>query len=150
MINFVSGNIFDSTAEALVNAVNCQGISGAGIALAFKERFPNEQGVYEAHCALGRMYPGDVLYVRAVEHADIMYAATKLKFWHKSNLMDVNDCIVNIAHHVVDLNLHHVACPMLGCGLGGLDPYDVTQLFYGNANRFEGRVLDVYKREGAR
>lgn len=36
MIHFrESGNIFDSGAQIIVNPVNCQGIMGAGLALAF-------------------------------------------------------------------------------------------------------------------
>jgi O-acetyl-ADP-ribose deacetylase (regulator of RNase III) len=37
MIHFVKGNIFESDAEALVNAVNTVGVMGKGIALEFKK-----------------------------------------------------------------------------------------------------------------
>ena len=38
MIEFTTGNIFESDAEALVNAVNCVGVMGRGIALQFKNK----------------------------------------------------------------------------------------------------------------
>ena len=41
MIQLIKGNLFDSDAQALVNTVNTEGVMGKGIALQFKERFPD-------------------------------------------------------------------------------------------------------------
>ena len=41
MIYFKDGDIFKDTSEAIVNAVNCVGVMGKGIALKFKEKYPN-------------------------------------------------------------------------------------------------------------
>jgi len=40
MISFTQGNLLDSNVEAVVNTVNTVGIMGKGIALMFKEKFP--------------------------------------------------------------------------------------------------------------
>ena len=40
MIEFVSGDFFEYDADIMVNTVNCVGVMGAGVALAFKKRFP--------------------------------------------------------------------------------------------------------------
>ena len=37
-IVFKQGNLFESSDEAIVNAVNCVGVMGKGIALQFKEK----------------------------------------------------------------------------------------------------------------
>lgn len=37
MIHYVSGNIFDSPAQTLVNPVNTVGVMGKGLALEFKK-----------------------------------------------------------------------------------------------------------------
>lgn len=34
------GNIFDTKADVICNAVNCIGVMGAGIAKAFADKFP--------------------------------------------------------------------------------------------------------------
>lgn len=39
-IKILIGNIFESEAQTLVNAVNCVGVMGKGIALEFKKQFP--------------------------------------------------------------------------------------------------------------
>ena len=59
MIRYVGeGDIFASRAQALVNPVNCTGVMGAGLALAFKRRFPRcfrqDKAAYEA----GQLRPG--------------------------------------------------------------------------------------------
>ena len=46
MIEYVRDDLLAARSEALVNAVNCVGAMGRGIALAFKRRFPdNYKGV---------------------------------------------------------------------------------------------------------
>ena len=41
MIHTVQGDIFNAKTEAIVNPVNCVGVMGKGLALAFKQRYPN-------------------------------------------------------------------------------------------------------------
>jgi ADP-ribose 1''-phosphate phosphatase len=50
-ISYVSGDLFSAPAGSiLVHACNTKGSWGAGIALAFKQRFPDAFKVYRAHC----------------------------------------------------------------------------------------------------
>ena len=58
MIEFKSGDILQADAEALVNTVNCVGIMGRGIALQFKNNFPENFKAYEAVCARDELRPG--------------------------------------------------------------------------------------------
>ena len=46
MIVFKKGNLFDTRCSSLVNTVNCVGVMGKGIALEFKNRFPE---MFEAY-----------------------------------------------------------------------------------------------------
>ena len=41
MIKYRKGDLLAEDAEALVNAVNCVGVMGKGIALQFKKAFPD-------------------------------------------------------------------------------------------------------------
>ena len=52
MITFTTGNLLESDAEALVNTVNTVGVMGKGVALMFKEAFPENFEAYERACAL--------------------------------------------------------------------------------------------------
>jgi len=60
MIKYITGNIFESEAEALVNTVNTDGVMGKGIALQFKKMFPGNFKAYSEACknneiAIGKM-----------------------------------------------------------------------------------------------
>src|ERR1035441_7666514 len=46
MMKFLQGNLFDAPTEALVNTVNTVGVMGKGIALMFKEAFPDNFRAY--------------------------------------------------------------------------------------------------------
>jgi O-acetyl-ADP-ribose deacetylase (regulator of RNase III) len=51
MTKETSGNLFQSNAEALINAVNCVGVMGKGIALQFKQKFSAEYFIsYKLAC----------------------------------------------------------------------------------------------------
>jgi O-acetyl-ADP-ribose deacetylase (regulator of RNase III) len=50
MIEYKKGNILREDVEALVNTVNCVGIMGRGIALQFKNAFPENFKSYAAAC----------------------------------------------------------------------------------------------------
>ena len=64
MIRYITGNILDSDAQALINTVNTIGIMGKGIALQFKKVFPNNFKAYEEACKRGTMIIGKLLVVR--------------------------------------------------------------------------------------
>ena len=53
MVKYVTGDLLAADSEALVNSVNCVGVMGRGVALAFKRRFPDNFKAYKAACAIG-------------------------------------------------------------------------------------------------
>ena len=58
MIEYKTGDIFAEDVEALVNSVNCMGIMGRGIALQFKNVFPENFKAYAAACKRKEVQPG--------------------------------------------------------------------------------------------
>jgi O-acetyl-ADP-ribose deacetylase (regulator of RNase III) len=58
MIEFQRGNLLEAKAEALVNTVNCVGVMGKGIALQFKQAFPENFKQYKKACDAGDVQPG--------------------------------------------------------------------------------------------
>lgn len=61
MIEYVRGNLLKSSAQVLVNTVNTVGIMGAGIALQFKEQYPEMFQKYQILCKkklldIGKLY----------------------------------------------------------------------------------------------
>lgn len=124
MIYHVGGNLLNyaDRVDALVNPVNCEGVSGKGLALAFAKAYKQSQRTYELACKQGKLKPGEVLSLPGglLGPKIIMYAATKDKWAGLSRLPWVEDCINGLIEEVARLKITSIAVPALGCGLGGL------------------------------
>jgi O-acetyl-ADP-ribose deacetylase (regulator of RNase III) len=59
-IRLVRGNLLEADVEALVNTVNTVGVMGKGIALMFKEAFPENFEQYAEACKQGRVTVGQI------------------------------------------------------------------------------------------
>ncbi len=133
-IVYKTGSIFDSTARYLVNPVNCVGVSGAGLAKQFKEKFPKPTRYYEQLCKFEKMLAspgGCVVYDKYFENPGIIYAFTKQHYKDKSTLEIVESCLKRIAVRTSNCayDMATVAIPKLGCGCGGLKWEDVKPLY---------------------
>ena len=60
MITFTQGNLLEARTEVLVNTVNTVGVMGKGIALMFKERFPENYRRYPAACKVKSVRTGQM------------------------------------------------------------------------------------------
>ncbi len=57
-IQYQTGDIFESKAQVIVNTVNCQGVMGKGLALAFKQKYPAMFKAYQQDCKTGKLRIG--------------------------------------------------------------------------------------------
>lgn len=122
-LEFVKADIFGLSAEALVNPVNCVGTSGAGLAKAFKTRFPENQTVYEQVCKIDGLTPGGLLAVDLESGSRprwILNVPTKRHWKEKSDYDTVCNGMLAIVDWLVDNPVETIAVPALGCGYGGL------------------------------
>ena len=60
MIRYTQGNLLDAEADALINTVNTVGVMGKGIALQFKEAFPENYAAYADACKQGKVRVGEM------------------------------------------------------------------------------------------
>src|SRR5690349_10835750 len=93
MIEFKTGDILLVDAEALVNTVNCVGIMGRGVALAFKKAFPENFKAYATACSRqevqpGRMFVFETNYVGNPKY--IINFPTKRHWKGKSRMEDID------------------------------------------------------------
>ena len=120
MIAFKDGDIFDSSAECLVNTVNCEGFMGKGIAYQFKEKFPENNKNYVFACKTKSLTVGDILFF-SEKGKIIANFPTKDKWREKSQYSYIKEGLENLARGVESRNIASIAIPPLGCGNGGLD-----------------------------
>jgi O-acetyl-ADP-ribose deacetylase (regulator of RNase III) len=124
MIEYVSGNILDADAEALVNTVNCVGIMGRGMALQFKDRFRENFSAYKRACDRkelqpGRMFVFETGYVTNPKY--IINFPTKRHWRGKSRIEDIESGLEALVQEILKRRIGSIAIPPLGSGLGGLD-----------------------------
>ncbi len=131
MVEFRQGDILKTDAEALVNTVNCVGIMGRGVALQFKNAFPENFKAYETACSLGLVQPGRMFVheTRAVTNPKYIINFPTKRHWRgASRLSDIDSGLLALAEEVRKRNIRSIAIPPLGSGLGGLNWADVRAL----------------------
>lgn len=128
MIEPTTGDILAADAEALVNTVNCVGIMGRGIALQFRNAFPDNFKAYEAVCKRNELHPGKMFIFRTGQLTNPRYIInfpTKRHWKGKSRLADIESGLTALVAEIRRLGIRSIAIPPLGCGQGGLDWADV-------------------------
>ena len=141
MIHFVNGNIFESKATALVNAVNTVGVMGKGIALEFKNRYPENCKIYKTTCDNGELKTGTVLAVKESDGKMIINFPTKAHWKDASKYEYIKDGLKAMKHKMEEQDLKSIAMPALGCGLGGLKWKIVKGLI---ENELSSTNADIY------
>jgi len=124
VIEFVKGNLLKADAEALVNTVNCVGVMGKGIALQFKQAYPQNFKEYERACRMEEVQPGKMFTVETnsfVNPKFIINFPTKRHWKGKSQIEDIKSGLKALINQIKELNINSIAIPPLGCGNGGLD-----------------------------
>ncbi len=127
MISYVQGNLFESPAQTLVNTVNTVGAMGKGIALQFKEYFPEMFDEYHQLCLDGKLKIGTLHYFQT-RHKKILNFPTKQDWRRPSKLEYIEAGLDTFVRSYADAGVHSVAFPPLGCGNGELDYADVRPL----------------------
>jgi O-acetyl-ADP-ribose deacetylase (regulator of RNase III) len=123
MIRFTGGNLLDAQAEALVNTVNTVGVMGKGIALMFREAFPENFRIYEAACKREEVTVGKMLVTENHALAGPRYIInfpTKKHWIHPSRMEWIHAGLQDLVRVIREKNIRSIALPPLGCGNGGL------------------------------
>jgi O-acetyl-ADP-ribose deacetylase (regulator of RNase III) len=124
MIRYTQGNLFDAQVDALVNTVNTVGVMGKGVALQFKERFPENFTAYAAACKRGEIEIGRMFVTetrRLTGPRWIVNFPTKKDWRHPSKMEYVRAGLVDLVRVTRELPIRSIAVPPLGAGSGGLD-----------------------------
>lgn len=152
MIRYVTGDIFETDAAALVNTVNTVGVMGKGIALQSKRRFPDNYEAYRRACEAGDVTPGKMFVWRSDQLGNpqwIINFPTKRHWKGKSRLEDIEAGLRDLRRQISALRIESIAVPPLGCGNGGLDWSRVRPLIARALQDLDGVEVEVYEPAGA-
>lgn len=124
MITYTQGNLLEADTEALVNTVNTVGVMGKGIALMFKERFPENFRLYAAACKAGEVKTGRIYATEVHELGGprwIINFPTKQHWRAPSQMAWVVEGLEDLRRFLVEQQVKSIAIPPLGAGNGGLN-----------------------------
>jgi O-acetyl-ADP-ribose deacetylase (regulator of RNase III) len=145
MIHFKEGNILDSSAQALVNTVNTMGVMGKGIALQFKNQFPNNYKLYKDVCANKELKVGQLLITEEDSLLGgkkvIINFPTKTNWRLPSEYEYISKGLVELKKIIIEKGIESIAIPPLGAGNGGLDWQKVKQMIIEALNELD---CDIY------
>lgn len=129
MIEYKMGNILKESAEALINTVNCVGVMGRGVALQFKNKFPENFKAYADACKKEEVQPGRMFVFKTGQLHNPHYIInfpTKRHWRGKSRMEDIETGLLDLVETVKKYSIKSIAIPPLGSGLGGL-PWPVVR-----------------------
>lgn len=125
MIHYEIGNLLDSAAEALVNTVNTDGIMGKGIALQFKNMFPNNFKIYAKACENKEIGIGKLLVTEEESLLGgkkiIINFPTKTSWRKPAEYSYIEEGLKDLVNIIQERKIKSIAIPPLGAGNGGLD-----------------------------
>lgn len=121
MINYTSGDLFNSNCPVLVNTVNCEAVMGAGVALEFRNRHPSLFDDYRKACRLGQVRPGKLhVWSNLTETLTVINFPTKLSWRNPSEYSYIESGLVALRAYLEARPGTRIAMPPLGCGNGRL------------------------------
>jgi len=124
MLKEVIGNLLEANAEALVNTVNTVGVMGKGIALQFRQAFPENYQAYQKACKHNEVKPGHMFVYKTgllTNPRFIINFPTKRHWMEKARMEDIKSGLRDLMAIIKREGIRSVAVPPLGCGSGGLD-----------------------------
>jgi O-acetyl-ADP-ribose deacetylase (regulator of RNase III) len=124
MINYITGNILDSKAQAIVNTINTMGVMGKGIALQFKKAYPNNYKSYSLACKnkeveVGKMFLTTDSNISSGEKIIINFP-TKQNWRKPSEYIYIENGLDDLIDVIKQKQIESIAIPPLGAGNGGL------------------------------
>lgn len=148
MIKYITGDILESSADALVNTVNTVGVMGKGIALQFKKAYRNNFADYAEACKRKEIEIGKLFVTKDSNLSSgekyIINFPTK-KDWRKpSEYTYVESGLDDLIRVLEEKNIKSVAIPPLGAGNGGLEWEKVKRIIENKLQDLDVEII-VYE-----
>lgn len=147
MITYTQGNLLDAPVEALVNTVNTVGVMGKGIALMFKERFPDNMKAYAHACKQKQVMTGKMFITETGELMGprwIVNFPTKQHWRADSRMAWIEDGLQDLRRFLIEKKVRSIAIP-LGAGNGGLNWPDVRARIESTLGDLQDTEILIYE-----
>ena len=139
-ITYKVGNIFESMADILINPINTKGVMGKGLALQFKNGYPEMFKQYKNLCSQNKLKPGGKLFIYERNNKFVVNYPTKIDYRNPSSVKIIGSSIDQLKNFLKKHPQKTVAIPPLGCGLGGLT-YDKVYPIIHKLNNLPNKII---------
>jgi O-acetyl-ADP-ribose deacetylase (regulator of RNase III) len=140
MLIYRRTSLLESSAQTLVNTVNCVGVMGKGLAHAFKEREPQMYAAYKRICDQHLLVPGKLWLWRG-SPSWVLNFPTKQHWRQPSKLEWVEAGLDKFVSAYESQGITEISFPKLGCGNGNLEWEEVRPVM----ERYLGKLpIKVY------
>jgi O-acetyl-ADP-ribose deacetylase (regulator of RNase III) len=122
-VEFVTGDLFRNRFGAEALAQGCKGSMGAGIAVGFKQRYPEMFEEYRRRCkAKPREFnTGDVFLWTEAGKPSVFNLATQEDYWRSRATYPVLEAVLaDMRRRADEARITTIAMPRIGAGYGGL------------------------------
>lgn len=128
---------------------NCAGAMGKGIALQFKEKYPEMYLEYKNLCKHKQFSLGDI-FIYNYGNGVVFNLGTQTTWKTKADISAVEKTLIKMFTHAVQHNIYKIALPRIGAGLGGLDWNNVKSIIDKVAKKYPSvdlMVVENYKKD---
>ena len=140
---FLKGDMFatqpelnGTVIEAYCHGSNCIGVMGAGVALLFKRKYPAMYKEYHERCIKGEFFGGDCMtYNKPKLYKQVIFNMfSQEKPGPNASYEWLQKSFQKMVVSAKLLGITKIAMPLIGAGIGGLDPEKVKEMFqkFGN------------------
>lgn len=118
-LKIITGNIFTTNCQTIVNAINCVGVMGAGIALECRLRYPDMHERYIELCNENLINIG-LLWIYKSPGKWILNFPTKKHWKYPSKKEYLHSGLKNFVSTYKERGVESIAFPLLGADKGGI------------------------------
>lgn len=148
-IQYVSGDLFKNrfAVDAYAHGCNCQGSMGSGIAVSFKQLYPD---MFEEYRRLCKSSPrqfnlGDAFLWKKDDKPAVFNLGTQEGYWHsRASYEAIEAALQNMKLQADKIGIHSIGLPRIGTGYGGLSWKKVRAIIEQVFEEWSGTVF-VYE-----
>ncbi len=147
MVKFIEyGDIFAlDGVNSFAHGCNCAGAMGRGIAVQFKEKFPQMYHEYKEMCRNGLFRPGDVFdYNFGIGY--VYNLGTQESWRTRAKIEYIEEALTRMIELAKLAGVTDIAMPAIGAGLGGLDWGRVKEVIETVADKSRSVTLHVVEK----
>lgn len=151
MINYIKQDITTVHQGVVAHGCNCQGVMGAGVALAIRMTWPKAYNLYTRLCQESKpedlLGVGQVVQVASQSNPNLYVANlfTQLSYGSDGKQYASSQAIRDSLHEAFEFARQHeldIYMPKIGCGLGGLNwEVDVAPIVQSLSNEYDVDVI---------